>query len=713
MLLFFAVFITKEEIKALPLGKETFKKFKDEKILIYLDRDRDLFNYKTNNKNEGLYYRWIRSLEKTTGLEFEVIEKSHLEFEEGIKEGIPDLVFGIEDTKENIATYNYIDKPLLLPAAILSDKSIPTINSESELINKKVVYIEGDLLKNEVVRFDIEVVPSSKNGIEGIINKDYDFYLEDLQEALINIQEYPNLNLKINSLSDNVKTKYYFGGREKYSPLLKILEKKLEEHNFDKKFTHKKVLTYLKNIQLSSEEVRRYFSKKRLLKVYIPSKEDMFPLYFRDDEFIEKGVLVEYFSEIEKMLDIKVEFIEENLEKCDINPFVLLINNKVKGEKGSYLTTPYYEFQYLIFNNKSSDYIFSINGLKEKKIAVVEGSITETFLNEKGYKNNLLYYDSKFEVIEAVNSGKADVFLGGIKGTDILLKKYNLKNIKVAGVVQDKISLAFGVLSNDYPLYKTLNFLEKNYFFDLNIKNRDYIENHIGVISPHKLSIITIIISVIIIIILERHIRRTVYANKRLKELNIGLIKTLETANSFNDEDTGVHIKRVGRYCEIISRELKLPRKLANKIVLYSSLHDIGKIGIDDSILKKNSKLSSLEFDQMKRHPEIGYEMLKELNIDKVALNIIRYHHERWDGKGYNFGLHQEEIPIEARIISISDVYDALRQKRAYKEAYTHEAAIKIIQSESGKHFDPDIVNAFIYKQNLIKKVYEEEGSKQ
>ncbi len=713
VLLLFLVFIAKVEVRASTLSNEdNFKKFKNEKILIYLDKDRNLFNYKTNDKNEGLYYSWVKRLEEITEMKFEIIEKSHSEFEEGINKGIPDLVFGIEDTRMNSDTYSYVDKPLLLPAAILSDKSAPVISSESELINRKTVSIEGDLLNNKTLMFDVEVAPSSKIGIEGIINKDYDFYLEDLQEALILIQEHSNFNLKINTLSDNLKTEYYFGVRKKYSILLKVLEDILDEYNFDKKFAHRKVLNYIKNIQLSSKNVKKYFNDKSTLKVYIPPKEDVFPLYFRDDEFIEKGVLIEYFSEIESILDVEVEFIEGDLDKCDINPFVLLINNEIKGDQGSYLTTPYYEFQYLIFNNRNSDYVFSINGLEETKIAVVKGSITEVFLNEKGYKNNLLYYDSQVEVLEAVNSGKADIFLGGIKGTDLIIKKHDLNNIKVAGVVQDRVSLAFGVLSSDFVLHKTLNFLEKNYFFDLHLKNRDYIENSIGLINQYKVSILTIIISISVAIFFLRHIKKVVYINKRLKELNIGLIKTLETANSFNDEDTGVHIKRVGRYCEIIAKELKLPKKLSNKIVLYSSLHDIGKIGISDSILKKESKLSNWEFNEMKRHPEIGYEMLKELNIDEVALNIIRYHHERWDSKGYNFGLHQEEIPIEARIMSLADVYDALRQKRAYKEAYTHEAALKVIQLESGKHFDPNIVNAFIRKQHLIKKAYDEEGNK-
>ena len=156
----------------------------------------------------------------------------------------------------------------------------------------------------------------------------------------------------------------------------------------------------------------------------------------------------------------------------------------------------------------------------------------------------------------------------------------------------------------------------------------------------------------------------------------------------------------------MLARELKLSREFLRDIGLYASLHDIGKIGIPDTILKKPGKLTREEFDEMKLHTEIGYKLMDGLNISRIASNIVRYHHEKWDGSGYPKGLSGEEIPIEARIVALADVYDALRQKRVYKEAFTHEKAIEIISFQSEKHFDPQIVNIFLIHHNEFKKIF-------
>jgi len=185
------------------------------------------------------------------------------------------------------------------------------------------------------------------------------------------------------------------------------------------------------------------------------------------------------------------------------------------------------------------------------------------------------------------------------------------------------------------------------------------------------------------------------------------LVETLENANTFNDEDTGAHIKRLNQYSELLAEELKMPNSFVNEIGLYASLHDVGKIGIPDNILKKPGKLTEEEFETMKNHVEIGYNLMKDLDISPVALNIVRYHHEKWNGLGYGKGLKEEEIPIEARIVALADVYDALRQERVYKKAFTHEKSVEIIRSESGKHFDPEIVKIFIKKHKNFERIFE------
>ncbi len=141
------------------------------------------------------------------------------------------------------------------------------------------------------------------------------------------------------------------------------------------------------------------------------------------------------------------------------------------------------------------------------------------------------------------------------------------------------------------------------------------------------------------------------------------------------------------------------------KIKELASLHDIGKIGIPDKILKKPGPLNEEEWDIMRTHVAIGHKILSDLEFDEKADNIALYHHENWDGSGYLNQLEHENIPLEARIVALADVYDALRSTRCYKKEIAHDAAVKIIKNESGKKFDPYLVTIFLKYQKEFMKI--------
>ena len=172
-----------------------------------------------------------------------------------------------------------------------------------------------------------------------------------------------------------------------------------------------------------------------------------------------------------------------------------------------------------------------------------------------------------------------------------------------------------------------------------------------------------------------------------------------------NDEITGTHIDRVSRLAEHLAKLSGQNKTMVEKIGLYAPLHDIGKVGVSDSILNKPDKLTKEEFETMKKHTQIGYELVRGFSFGEVAKNIVRYHHEKWDGTGYGTGIKGKEIPIEARIVAIVDVYDALRSERLYKDAYTHKESMKIIKEGKGNHFDPELVDLFITHQREFRKL--------
>jgi len=166
----------------------------------------------------------------------------------------------------------------------------------------------------------------------------------------------------------------------------------------------------------------------------------------------------------------------------------------------------------------------------------------------------------------------------------------------------------------------------------------------------------------------------------------------------FRDEETGHHLHRMSSYCETIARTLGFNAEDTERLRLASQLHDVGKVAVPDSVLLKRGKLTPPEFEVIKGHSEIGYRMLSGSASDIVQLGaLVAYtHHERWDGSGYPRGLPGETIPREGRIAAVADVFDALTSDRIYRAALPIRSAIGLMEGGRGKHFDPEVLDAFL-----------------
>lgn len=207
---------------------------------------------------------------------------------------------------------------------------------------------------------------------------------------------------------------------------------------------------------------------------------------------------------------------------------------------------------------------------------------------------------------------------------------------------------------------------------------------------------------------LEKRVQEQV---QEIANTQMAIIFSLAKLAQSRDDDTGLHLERVQEYCGLLAEELKnnscysniISDNFITSIKEASPLHDIGKVGISDNILLKPGKLTDEEFEIMKTHTTIGYNTLKEVNekfgnnaFIETGMLIARHHHERFDGNGYPDRLSGQNIPLAARIMAIADVYDALRSKRIYKDAFSQEKSISIILEGKGSQFDPIIVDAFL-----------------
>ena len=186
----------------------------------------------------------------------------------------------------------------------------------------------------------------------------------------------------------------------------------------------------------------------------------------------------------------------------------------------------------------------------------------------------------------------------------------------------------------------------------------------------------------------------------RAQELELSqkaAINMLGKAGHYNDTDTGAHIWRMAAYSRAIALAAGWPYQQAEWLEMAAPLHDTGKIGTPDNILKAPRGLTPEEWSEMRKHSEIGFDILKlsESKIFQLAADIAHYHHEKWDGTGYPDGLKGESIPESARIVAIADVFDALTMKRPYKEAWSIEDSLTEIRSLSGTHFEPRLVDIF------------------
>ncbi|MEA3544178.1 MAG: response regulator [Thermodesulfobacteriota bacterium] len=195
--------------------------------------------------------------------------------------------------------------------------------------------------------------------------------------------------------------------------------------------------------------------------------------------------------------------------------------------------------------------------------------------------------------------------------------------------------------------------------------------------------------------LLESEVRKR---TKKILETQFEIVHRLGVAGEMRDNETGAHVSRMSHICSLLSRKRGLGTDFSNLLLYASTMHDVGKIGIPDSILLKPGKLTPEEWQVMKQHPEIGARIIGDHDSDIMALarETTLYHHEKWDGGGYPFGISGDGIPVAARIAAISDVFDALTSSRPYKQAWSVERSMTLIKEESGRHFEPLMVELFV-----------------
>lgn len=192
-----------------------------------------------------------------------------------------------------------------------------------------------------------------------------------------------------------------------------------------------------------------------------------------------------------------------------------------------------------------------------------------------------------------------------------------------------------------------------------------------------------------------------------LKRTRLEIVQRLGLAAEYKDNETGLHVIRMSHYSRILARALGWSEADCDDLLNAAPMHDVGKIGIPDAVLRKPGKLDADEWAVMRQHVSIGANIIGEhpSGLLRMAQRIALTHHEKWDGSGYPNGLAGEGIPIEGRIVAIADVFDALTSERPYKQAWPVEEVVAFLREQSGQHFDPDLVELFIQQLPAVLEV--------
>ena len=484
--------------------------------------------------------------------------------------------------------------------------------------------------------------------------------------------------------------------------------------------------------ELTSEE-KQWLSEHKIIKIapdpYFPPIEQI----DKDGNYI--GISAEFMKIIEKELEIKFQVVpckdwEEVLQKARNREVDMLPAAAQTPQRAKYMlfSSPYLEFPGVIINRKDSGDIKSIEQLYDQSVAIVSGYVWEDFFRLHHPEINIIPVNTLTEGLRKVSTGEVEVMIGTFPVVIYYIEKEGITNLRVAGETGYYTKLSI-LTRSDWPLLnsimdKTLRGIPDN-------KKKAILQKWISIerkplfarkifwiILISLLVLSTLVVSVIYTWNkalkkqveektqeLKEDIARRQQAEDRLKKSMDKLIATISKIVEVKDPYTSGHQQRVSQLAVRIAQELKLPEDKIEGIRIASLIHDIGKIGLPTEILTKPTKLSDIELNLIKGHSQIGYDILKNIDFHYPIAQIVLQHHERLDGSGYPQGLKDKEILLEARIIGVADVVEAMSSHRPYRPALGIDKALEEISQNKGILYDPEVVD-------ICLKLFKEKGFK-
>jgi HD-GYP domain-containing protein (c-di-GMP phosphodiesterase class II) len=704
--------------------KEWINSWISENKVIYVDIGNNVseaFFYDLMNKDQlyGIATDILKEITLETGLNFKYIGHEILTIDNS--ENVPDnekIYFGDTTSYATNLDTNIIGVYGDAYKCYVNDKSIKKI---FDLDNKKVGFYERSVFLNIKEKYpELNIIPvylskekKEENSVVAVITN------ERLNEYLfINTFDLPNFI-----------TKKGFIVNDDFQILAGIISKKVSQLIDNGILDEIKLSNrekYLKNgLKLSVIE-KQWLLENKEIKFSATKNYPPFDIINSNGDYV--GINKEYLDKVGSLLGVNIEFVDLNsintinevfnqLEAGDVHFATSITYTDERAEEFK-LIELFKTNRITVIGNQNSKYVNKEFDLRNKTVALQKGTWIIEYLTDMNMNINIVETDSVESALRLVSNNKADYTVEKLVILNELLFEMDSTKYRLAGELDIEDTQCIAV-SKKYPILA--NILKKvNEVIDY---DQLISQKHVISARSKTAEIITLIVTLALILItlsivlicvaksitisVKRQKEDLGIKKKEYENMLFSIVDTLEEASMWNDSETGTHNKRVCYYCGFLARKYGLSDEMVMDIKKYASLHDIGKIGIKAQILKKPGKLTNIEFEEIKKHVSVGYNLIGRLSISDVAKNIIYYHHENYDGTGYANKLVGDDIPIEARIMSIADVYDALRTKRVYKKGFSHEEAVEIIIGEKGKKFDPTLVEIFETNNQVFELIFE------
>lgn len=681
--IFFLFFII---INCISFGKETLKvKIPKNNTDMYLYRNMEEGRYK------GVYVELFDRVK----------DKIDKEVSYSLKSENPDIILRVVD-KNEYKDYTLLQMPISYRVAVLV-KNDGRLKKISELHGLKVGYVENNRGIEEIqkrfkeLKFEKVALQNKSKAIESLENGEVDGLI------LIDWTNSNTLETSTRAL-ENFLYREHIAVRKDLEEVIGILEKEIKEikgENLDEIIRENRIefYQYLLKDMPDYKFVKENFKN---IKVGFPKDKYLLPLYYESNGKL-KGILPNILEDLEKILDIPFSITKG--EDWDVN--AIMVRDRQLDKKYRF-TRPYYKSKMAIANRKMDSFEITLSDLDNEKIIMLKDEDLKINISQVVDKPEIIYVETLQEGIEKLRGYQGNFlfsYTGMIEG--IITNNFLEKDIKIAGMLNEEVGICMGFDRKNEELAQVFRSIMESFSVDKTIVDQEANKN-ILFERNYKLIAKIAIPTIMFIIILISLIIKSEKNRKKAEGLSEILVKTMESINQLDEEEAGDHAQRLALYSELMAKECSTDKNFVENIRKFTSLHDIGKVVVPREILNKPGKLTEAEFEKVKQHTDIGYKLAQKLGVGKIAENLVRFHHEKWNGKGYPLGLSEEKIPLEGRIVALADTYDNLRQDKVYRKGFSHEKSLEIILEESGKSFDPKLVEIFIKNHKRFEKIFEE-----